>query len=204
MATVASIITSGRYDLRDTNSFTYTDEECLDYLNRSLGVLDGILSEIHSDLVYQEDTSITLSSGNKYASRPTRCITIRDLWIGSNLLYKKDIDYIFYKRQHISGTGQPYYYAEQGTNIIFEREADTNYSLEIYFDQESSALTSGGDMPHSDIFNEALREGMVILAKRRNEYDLNIDAVLHDHFLDAALKKAFRRQLKPKYYKLGF
>ena len=205
MATAASVITSARYDLRDSSSNQYADTELLDYLNRGLRQLDSVLSTMSSDRVFVEDTSKTLSSSDNYVSAPDRCMKVRQLWSGTSELTPKNPDYIYYKRNIVgSTTGQPSYYAQAGENIIFERAADDDYSLKIYFDQRTDTLSSGTTMPYSDELNDPLRESIVILAKRRNEYDVNLDAVLYDFFLDAARSIVVKRRYNKKPYYLGF
>jgi hypothetical protein len=202
--TVANILTSMGYDLRDASSLQYPSAERLEYLNRALRALDAFLSSLKSGWVSDEDTSVTLSQAANSATKPTGTIVVREVWIGSDQLYKKDHDVIYYKRQFISGTGQPDYFAEEGTSLIFERTADQDYTLEIYRDQRATALTAVGNMPYDDEFNDPLREAAVILAKRRNEHDVNLDALLHDFFMQAAITKEMRRKFKPKRYRLGF
>jgi len=206
MSTVASVITSGRYDLRDTDStrYEYPDAELLDYLNRSLVQLDAALSSLGSDWVQAEDTGTTLADGGESVSRPTRCIAVREVWIDDDELVKKDPSFIYYKRKFIDDEGQPDYFAEQGTNIIFEREADDDYALTIYYDQYSAALTALGDMPYDGQFDQPMRQAMVMIAKARNEYDVNLDAQLFDFFMSSAAAKAMKKTFRKKPYYLGF
>ena len=203
-ATVASVITSMRYDLRDGSTLQYVDLELVEYLNRALRVLDATLSGLKSGWVSNEDTATKLLITENSSTKSTAAIVVREVWIGSDQLEKKDHDVIYYKRQFISDTGQPDYFAEEGTNLIFERTADQEYDLEIYYDKRATALTAVGNMPYDDEFNDPLREAAIILAKRRNEYDVNLDAVLHDFFMGAALKKEMIRKFKPRRYRLGF
>jgi len=205
MATAASVIASARYDLRDTDSNQYTDAELLDYLNRGLRQLDAVLSTMSSDRVYVEDTSTTLASGDNHVAARDRCLKVRQVWIGTSQLTPKSLNYIYYKRNIIgSTTGRPSYYAQGGENILFERTADQDYSLKIYFDQRTDTLASGTTMPYSDEFNDPLRESIIILAKRRNEYDVNLDAVLYDFFLDATRSIVAKRRYNQKPYYLDF
>lgn len=204
MATVASVITSGRYDLRDSSELKWSDAELLDYLNRALIQLDNALSANNSDWVYTEDTTTTLSEDGNSVSVPTGTIVVRDVWIGSDRLFKQDPPVIMYKRQFVTSERQPYHWAHQGANIIFEATADTDYSLEIYYDKRATALTSVGDMPYSDEFNGPLRQMMVFCAKNRDEFDVNIDAQMYNFFLDSALGNTIKRTYINRKYRLDY
>ena len=204
MALASAIITSGRYDLRDTNINQYEDPELLDYLNRSLVQLDAALLALSSDWLHASDLSSTLSSGTDSVTAPTRCLSIRSLWIGTNQKTQKSPDVIEYKSQFISSTGEPSFFALQGANIIFERTADDDYTLKNYYNRYASTLETSSTMPYSSQFDQELRQGMVLAAKARQERATDIDGLLLDYFTEAAANKAMKRQFKPKPYRLGF
>jgi len=203
VATVASVLTSARYDLRDTNT-KYADAELVAYANRGLVQLDAVLSSINSDWV-DTTAAVTLASGASSATAPTRCLRLRQVWYDTTQLIPAPLSTIRYKQQVYSdSTGQPTYYALNGSNIQFDIVSDAAYALTAMFDQRSADLTSGGNMPYGDEFNEPLRESIVIMAKRRDEFDVNLDAILYDFFMSAATQKAMARIYVPKPYYLGF
>jgi hypothetical protein len=204
MATAAEVITSARFDLRDSSSTQYTDAELLDYLNRALVQLYASLGSVHSDWVYTEDTSKTLATGDNSVTTPTDIGAVLSLWIGSDEILKKDTPYIYYKRRYITATGQPYYFAHKDSTFIFERAADADYSLAIYYNKKRTVLGSGDTMPFDDDFNQPVRQAIVLIAKNRNEYDVAGDGALFDFFLDAAFTYVISRNRTPKRYKLGF
>lgn len=204
-ATVATIITNGRYDLRDTNSTQFADTELVTYLNRGLVQLDASLMSLKSDLIHATEESVDLASAANSVVAPSDLMSIRSVWIGSDRLIPKPVDYIYYKRKHISATGQPDYYAEEGLNIIFERTADQAYSeLVIHYNKKSTALTTSGAMPFNDMFNEPLRQTMVMLAKARQEYDIVTDGALLNYFMDAAMTSVITRNYTQRRYKMDF
>jgi len=204
MATAASVITSARYDLRDTGSTEYTDAELLDYLNRSQVQLYSVLLALHSDWVHASDTSITLASGDNSVSVPSNMATVRSIWIDDDQLTKKDVDFIYYKRKFVSGTGEPDYFALEAQTFIFELTADADYDLTIYYNKNSTALELIGSMPFNDEFNQPIRQAITVQAKSRNEYDILGDAALFDFMMDAALTKVVSRNHTPKGYRINF
>lgn len=201
--TVASVIAEARYDLRDSSSLQWASAELLAYLNRALRQLDNALAAQKSDWVHQEDTSIDLAEDANFADIPSRCISIREVWIGSDQLRKQDYAFVEHKRQ-FSSEGQPYYWAHKGANIIFERDADQAYDLEVYFDQRHTALTLGGNMPYQSEFDDALRQMMIFQAQKRQEMGLDVDAYMFNFFMSSAMSNVVRRNYKPRRYNLGF
>ena len=205
MATVASVITSGRYDLRDPNITQYTDAELLDYLNRELTQLDKALRSINSDWVHATEDSTNLLQDADSVVAPADLMSIRSVWFSSDQVLPKSVDDVYYKRKYISAQGQPDYYALEGLNIIFEREADQLYTtLVIHYNAKSTALTSGGDMPFNDRFNESLRQMMVFLAKNRQELTLVTDAELYNFFTDAVMGEVISRSYSKRRFRTDF
>lgn len=203
MATVASVLTSLRYDLRDPDGRLFTDAELIDYLNRGLTVLDSILAAKQSDWVHKTDDSFTLAVGSNEEAYPADLKTVRDIWEGTNRLVKKTVDYIYYQRKFIS-TGRPRFYALEGVNFIFDYTADQEYTLTVHYNKKSTALTASGDMPFNDEFNLVLQQGAVLFAKNRNDKELNIDAIMGSMFEAAANKDVLKRNFAPKNYRLDF
>lgn len=204
MAKASAIITSARYDLRDTGSTEYLDPELLDYLNRGQVQLYSVLQSLKSDWVHATDTSITLLEDGDSVSVPDDFATVRSIWINSDQLTKKDVDFIYYKRQFISGTAQPVFFAIEAETFIFEHAAAAGYALTVYYNKDSTDLVLTDSMPFNDKFNQPLRQIIVLQAKSRNEYDILGDAAIYDYLMDAALAKVISRNHEPKGYKLNF
>jgi hypothetical protein len=202
-ATVASILTSMRYDLRDSDARQFVDDELVDYINRGLTILDSTLAAKQSDWVHKTDDSFTLASGSNEESYPTDFKTVRSIWEDSNQIVKKDVDYIYYQRKFIT-TGRPYCFAIEDTNFIFDYTADQEYTLTVHYNKKSTALTTSGNMPFNDDFNLVLQQGAVLFAKNRNNKELNIDAVIGSMFEEAANKNVLKRNFVPKNYRLDF
>lgn len=204
MALASTIITSARYDLRDTGSTEYSNAELLDYLNRAQVQLYSVLHSLHSDWVHASDTSTTLLEDGNSVSVPTDFSTVRSVWIDTDMLSKKDVDFIYYKRKHITGAAKPVFYATEAQTFIFEHTADQDYDLTIYYNKDSTALESSGTMPFNSKFDQPLRQMIVLQAKSRNEYDIMGDAAIYDFLMDAALGNVISRNRQPKGYRLNF
>ena len=204
MALASAIITSARYDLRDTGSTEYSNAELLDYLNRAQVQLYSVLHSLHSDWVHASDTSTTLLEDGNSVSVPTDFSTVRSVWIDTDMLSKKDVDFIYYKRKHITGAAKPVFYATEAQTFIFEHTADQDYDLTIYYNKDSTALESSGTMPFNSKFDQPLRQMIVLQAKSRNEYDIMGDAAIYDFLMDAALGNVISRNRQPKGYRLNF
>lgn len=159
-----------------------------------------------SDWVFAEDTgNTTLSEDDSSVDAPARCITVHEIYTGQDLITRKSPTVIYQRRKDLNGAeGRPRYFAHKGTTIIFDYIADTDYALDIYFDQRTAALSSSTSMPHNDEFNQALREAMVMYAHKRNEYSIDLDSVIYDWLLGQITGRARKRTHPYRDYYLGF
>ena len=201
--TVANILISLRYDLQDMEVNQFIDPELVDYLNRSLAVLDSKLAAKQSDWVHKTDAAFTLVSGEKEVAYPADMKTVRSVWEGSNLIVKKNVDYIYIQRKYVS-TGRPYCFAIEGTNLIFDYTADQEYTLTVHYNKKSTALTASGSMPFNDEFNLVLQQGAALYAKNRINRISGFDAMFNDMFEKAANVDVLKRNFVPKNYTLDF
>jgi hypothetical protein len=213
MATVQTLITSARYDLRDYGKgLVFDNAELLDYLNRMVGLMDSTLASLDSDLVEaQSDGDITLASGAKAADISSALNSglwdnIKDIWIDTDQLTQVSVDCMRRERIWVgSTTGQPYYWALHGTDILFERLADANYSLDIYYNKRTAALTITDSMPYNSIFDETFRELLVGNAKAKKEGRISrSDGFYSELFRRRAMQENLRRNFVPKPYSKDF
>jgi len=293
MATASQIIASARYDLKEYKGQKMETAELLEYLNRAVIILDGILISKDSDWVHQNAISVALSTGQNKITMPTRCASIRSIWydsklvtcsdltfaastdtiistatdfsdyfeendtigisgsssndtsdiglvsiysigddgagsnnkltinenvivdegsgnasatlmrVGENEVLKTSLDYIYYLRKY-AATGPPYYWSYEGTNIVFDRQADDDYGLTIHYNQKAATLATDDDMPYNDEFNEKLRAAVVMFAKHRNNELDAVDMIIEKMFHRAVMTKAIRRNYVPQIAKLDF
>jgi len=204
MATIDIVRTDARYDLRDVDTTLYTDAELLAYANRALRQLDNVLSALNSDWVLNEKADISLVAGNNSVSSPTGSMVIRSAWISSTEIIKVAPQTIYNKRKYISGTGQPRFFSEAGTSMIFEKTADDTYTIKGYYDKRATVLTDGDDMPYNDEFNDPIREMIVILGHKRNENDVFTDTQLYNFFMERVVGNVVRRNHVPARKRLDF
>ncbi len=208
MATVQSVVDSARYDLKD-QKVRFGDTELLEYLNRAVGVLDSVLTALNSDLVHGSETGIDTVTDQNYVDLSSdlnsgNWDSIRSVWIGTTKLVKYPLDRIIYKQQFNSTSGQPYYWALEGNNIVFEKDADQVYSdLKIYYNKKTATLALTDSMPYTDRFNDLIRESTVLMAEaKRNDEVKSADAMFYETFMRKAIEEEIRRSYyKKPYYK---
>lgn len=188
MATTAGdfINESIEVDLRDKQNIIYTANEYLAFINRVLDPLYSALGALNSDWVKGSD-DLTLSATEYTVAAPTDCALIREAWITTTRLTPWSLDKMNYERQ-AGGTveGQPDYWAHDGVNVLFEKTADQEYTVTVYYTKNKTALASvNTNMPFGDRFNEQIAHAVKLVAKTNQEYDVISDAALYDYFFEA-------------------
>jgi len=191
MATAADIITSARFDLRDTDETQYSDAMLLDFLNRGLRPLSVVLSMLSSDWV--NDTSdLTLASAASTITLPTYFISDITVRISTDYLTKNSVSSIRHTLVD-STSDQPENYAIQSTTMMFERVADAEYTVVLEYNKYEADLASTDTMPYNGECNDILRQFITLSAKSRNEYSIMNDAAIYDFFYEALFSKFVAR-----------
>ena len=203
MATVSTILTNARYDLRDENQTQYTDAMLVNFLNRGLFQLCSVLGQIDSDWV-KSSSDLDLTEGDNYVALPTDFSTPISAWIDTTEIYKDSWEKVKALYRNSSSSGQPYKYAIESTNIIFNCDADDDYTIEFLYKKTAATLTTSSNMPFNDEFDLPLMQSMILIAKHKDEYDVAGDAALQDFFMDACNSKIVSRNHTPKRFNLGF
>lgn len=211
MATVQSLITSARYDLRDYGKgLVFDNAELLDYLNRMVGVMDSTLASIESDLVEAEsDGDITFAEDATTADisglNSGLWDSIRSVWIGTDQKTQVSVNEMRWKRIYDLTDGEPQYWALSGTDLLFEKTADDDYDLIIYYNKKTGTLALSSDMPYNSIFDELFREMLVLHAKAKKENKmLNTDQYYYTVFKNRAMEENIRRDYIKKTYSKDF
>lgn len=194
MTTLATLLTSVRYDLRDSDSNVFSDAELVDFFNRMLFQLDTILDSMDSDWV-RGSTTLSLSKDASSVSLPSDFLSDNSLWYGTAQLDKEDLAYIEEFRQLQSVSGRPTKYAIGGSSVEFNYTADAAYDFTFYYNKKNGTLTPASTVPYNDVFNEVLIKTTVLCAKNRNEYDIMGDSLIYDTIRDLALTNTRRRKL---------
>ena len=210
MTTVATFIDSARYDLRDYQTgLAWDDDEILEYVNRMVKVLDSTLASMNSSFVHGTEDE-TLASAANYIDLRTnlnggKWDSIRSVWISSTQLEKLSVDEMYYERKFITETGQPYFWALENPNIIFEKTSDAVYTIRIHYNKKTGTLTSASTIPYNDVFNEIFRELLVMHAQAKRENKImQADQLYTAMFRQRAAQEQLRMDYIPKIYKLGF
>jgi hypothetical protein len=211
MATVQSVINSCRYDIQDYETgLMFDDAELLNYLNRMIGVLDSELAMLNSDLVEGEEADIDTVQDQNYVDISSMNSgdwdSIRQVWIGSDIVEKIPLDNMRYKRMYRTGTGKPYYWCLYNRQLLFEHDCDQAYTdLTIYYNKKTAELALDDSMPFNDIFNESIREMLTLYAAARKEGAVGgVNAAMQGLFKKRAMEEVIRRGFVPKPYYIDF
>jgi len=205
--TLSALIGKLRYDLRDTvQEYTYADAELVEYINRAVDNLDFELSRINSDLVAKKST-VTLSQNAEHAELPTKCILVRDAWIGTAQLNPlTPYSQLQYDRQRQSATGKPTYFCQAGNYIEFNKTADQEYTVTLFYDvgtytaqsnPSSLDLILTDNMPYNDIYNNSIKQAVVLQAKARNDISGIEGAMMQIFSAAVRSREAIKRNLPP-------
>ena len=203
MATVQTVLDGSKYDLRNFGAMDFDDTEMIHYLNRAIKILDYELISLNSDQTLTEST-VSLTSGTDVVAVPTiYTVNIRQIWNSDEEpLYKQEPMWIYERRMHRDGdTAEPNYWAHIGNNIEFEVTADATYSFTVYHDDTSTVLTAVGDsMPYNDVYNESLRETIVMMGRSRMDKKfIQSDAAYSSVFRAIVQQDMINRNFVPKY-----
>ena len=201
--TAADIIVSARYDLRDEFSTQYTDAMLLDYLNRGLRSLTAVLSLLHSDWVNTSAT-LTLLISSSSVALPALFIADLKAKIGTSELTKYSVPALREELALNTVAGVPTGYCIQGTNMLFDRVTDAQYSVVLEYNAGIADLTTATTMPFNNDFNDVLRQFIILCGKSRNEYVVVSDATMQDYFYDACYSKLVSRNNAPNLYRTDF
>ncbi len=198
----SDLTASSRYDLRDVNKTQWTDPELLDYLNRNLRVLETALASIRSDWS-KSHSDVSVTSGLSYSALPSDFMTPRSLWDGQDEVYKETIDRIE-EMQRRNESGVPTYYAVNKLELIYNKEPIESGSFRLEYNSKNEALLFGSDMPYNDEFNDVLREGLIIMAKNRNERLATPSLGLMEMYSNAGQARVISRNHVKKRYQVNF
>jgi hypothetical protein len=98
MTTVASVLNGCRYDLRNYGDVDFDIDQTIHYMNRAIQILDARLMAFNSDQTLTSSV-VTLAKGYDYASVPTRCLALREVWIDQRRKHNVDQQDLYYRRQ---------------------------------------------------------------------------------------------------------
>lgn len=207
IATVADVIASARYDLRDFGGQKFDDDQMVNYVNRVIPLLDRLLIKQNSDFTMTVGTN-TLSSGEYTSTAPTRSELIVSMFNSTEEIYKESLKSVLYRYQmnnESSITGPPNYWAYNNNSLVFDIEADANYTLDVHYHVNTTTLTTSGNMPYNDWFNDVIVQAIVIMAtKAKEDKIVNPDMQFYELFKREVNSAVVGRNHVPKRKHLGF
>jgi hypothetical protein len=210
MATFNTIIDDARYDLRDYQTgLEFDDDELLNFVNRMIRLLESTLTSLNSDLVHGVSPLIladdvyslslsTLNSGD--------WDSIRSLWYEETKLEKLSLDELYFIRQSSpTQEGQPEYWAFEDNSIQFDKKSDKAYTLTCYYNKRIGTVTLTTSTPFNGIFDDTIREMLVMHAKGKKEGLLTKTEMLYSElFKKRAMEILLRRSFLPATYHKDF
>jgi len=195
------------YELRDPEGNIYNKDgayaELARYLRRCCELIHDILLDLESEIILTGTGTIATVDGTQ--SYDLSANTMGDLvlpekiWITNyermEVCERWEIDDAIQQEEiSDSSRGVPERYCIIGDYIWFETVPDDAYTVNFrYFPNYTDPATS---MPYKNIFNNDITEGVLLFAKRRNERDMGVEAILKDMFLRRASKIIRRRERK--------
>jgi len=211
MATFATLIDDARYDLRDYQTgLEFDDDELLNFINRMIRLLESTLTSLNSDLVHGTATLSFLISTNSLdiatALNSGKWDSIRSLWNGTDKLEKVSLDELYTMRQNASTqTGAPDFWALGGTVLQFDKTSAEAHSLTCYYNSKTGTVTASSTTPYNGIFDDSLREMLVMHAKAKKEGLLAKSEMMYSElFRKRAMEIEIRRSFIPKTYSIDF
>ena len=212
--TVANFITQNLYHLRDPNGNNYNKDgayaELLGYINECNELIYEILTDENSDLICTGTGTVTTVAGTQ--SYDLSSNSMGDFWLPEKLENNRyavwiseyepmemcDQNALYDAINANEGTttsrSQPDRFCIKGDYIWFETVPDDAYTVNFrYFPNFVPLASTSVNMPYKNLFNNQIKEGVILYAKRRNELGIQIEAILQDMFLARALKIARKR-----------
>lgn len=173
MATVADLLTSVRYPIRDGGTNKWTGAELLDYINRGYRLIFARLVQIKSDLV-KTSTTVSLVAGTENYAIPAGLQAIEFLYVeGSEKpLPQVDMSYIEnYTTKVSSQADTPGCFALFNSYIYVRPIPAAAGTLTVYYYGQPTDLDSGDTTPFNGIADEALIAFVEEKALAREEHN---------------------------------
>ena len=205
MSTVATVLNGIRYDLRNYGDIDFDEQQLIHNLNRSIATLDYFLMTTNSDWTLNSG-DVTLSSAANYTAVPTGAINIREVWIGDERKEQLSPMSLYYKREFRTDTAEPQFWAHVADNLQFDVTADADYTVTVYYDKQSTALTSSTEtMPYSGRFDNFLINATVVLCEaKKYKNPQEADALYMAIFQNITYQDMVNRRFVKKNYRLDF
>ena len=195
---VQDIIDACNYELRNTSTRQYIDEELIAYINRSLELIYSILMAEKSPLIRTGSGSITTVAGTCEYSLEDN--DMDDLWEVHRIwtpgsdpleLTTEEDKYEYETAEDDGDTGsrtEPTHYYLTADKIGLLPYPDGEYSYTVrYYPNYVPVQDTDDLMPLKNLFNQQVIEATKLLAKNREGTPMNVEAAMLEIFQDRAL-----------------
>ena len=201
---VSDLTTLFNFELRNTRKKQWGEPETLTYVNKWLEFLHSVLTQAESDLVKTGSGSFTTTEGIEIydlsANEMGDLIAPVHVWLnGLKELEQAEeserMNHIISKEQGTTSYSQPGKYYLEGDNIgLLPFPDSTEYTVNVKYIPDYTAVIITGTMPYKNIFNNVLVEGVKVIAKNRESYGTAVDAALMELFQERAVSIMRKRQ----------
>ena len=219
--TIADFTTETRYEMRDISAKQWVPAEFTIYLNKCFEYIYFLLVDQESEILTIGTGTITTVAGTETYSLATN--TMGDFWtprkVDSNdeadaqrywiwiatydpmtMCYESErIPYA--KAEEDSDTGmrdRPTKFYVQGDNIGFLPIPDDAYTVQVRYWPNYVPPTT--NMPWRNLFNQEIKQAILMTAKNRQHYASPLDSVVQAMFADKA--HSIRRKRRKKVLQL--
>lgn len=218
--TAATLIGQVAHELRDTAQQQYTSpggtahDELFVYLNKCLEMIYMILTADNSELITTGSGTITTVDGTEAYDLSAN--SMGDFWAPAKInggmydgeweIYVVDSSSTVYSPMEMVPYGERFHYLQSGTaaesrptqfylnagNIGLLPVPDAAYTLTIprYIPNFTPLSATSDNMPHYNLFNQQIVEGIKMIAKQRNNTPAAYESVMMDMFQARALEIA--------------
>lgn len=204
--TIGDLTTLANYELRNINSQQWKAPETLQYFIKWLEFIYYMLADFESDFVTTGSGSFTTLEGIELYDLEDEemgdLLFPYTVW-ASGLKELKLADksermpYVIQEEQTSgSGRSQPAKYYIEGSNIgILPFPDSTEYTIKLeYVPDFVPPVDTDYIMPFQNLFNNVLLNGMMVIAKNREEGGSGVDGALMELFQEKAIGILRKRQ----------
>lgn len=177
--TVANLITSIRYTIKDTaaSKFASDNAELLDYVQRAYEMLYQRLIELQSDINLTINAQ-ALAAGTGNYDLPADFQAWGFVHIAGESKRMDQVNYdniLAYDELFGSNSDTPTRFAIYNDDIYIKPTPDAVYTMNEYYYAHPSTLATSTTMPFAGIFNRAIQRWVERMCLNRDEFDIKVE-----------------------------